>query len=96
MNITINPNTFYKLFYNKKCKQICIANEIEYTIICTDDTDVYELSYKYTSDSLPIVYNIKYKRDSITLFNNYITKYCTLQNIAIEEISKEDVFLELL
>ena len=84
MDTTLNHNTYYKLFYDKNYKQT--AN-IEYAIICTDDTDVYEVSCKLKSDILPIVYLIKHKRDSITLFNNYITKYnCTLQKITNDSI----------
>jgi len=80
MNITIKPNSYYKIYYKD-----------HYIILYTGTKWVYRIVYKYNNKQL-VKDNPKCKWDTIKHLQNSINIF----NYKIEEISKEDVFLELL
>jgi len=81
----IKPNRYYKEYYNET------DHSGGYNILYTDTKHVYILSY--TRRNVPFYkYNHKVKLVTIKAWQEYINHYF----YKIEEISKEDVFLELL
>jgi len=78
----IKPNTYYKLYYN---------NINSYNVFYTDTKHVYEIAYNYNNNPL-IKSNEKRSLGTIKSYQEYILRH----NITVEEISKGDVFLELL
>ena len=81
MNITIKPNSYYKLYYD-------YPNS--YSFWRTDTTQMYKIAQKTGTYKPLIKFNTPPSYDTIEEWNNDITK------VTIEEISKEDLFLELL
>ena len=77
----LKPNKYYKIYYSK-------YEEI-YSILYTDDTYIYNTAIKYSTGELH-----KFKKaknwGTINDHNKLINKF------EIEEITKGDVFLELL
>ena len=81
MNIKIKPRTYYKKYYTSDW----------YDIYYTGNKLVYKIAETYINNSL-IKYNKK--RYWATIKNwQYCIKH---QKFKVEEISKEDLFLELL
>jgi len=81
MSITIKPNTYYKRYYNIN----------EYNIIYTDNKWVYIIAYKLGNQPL-VKYDKKRGWGTIKRYQEFIND----KNYKIEELSKEDLFLELL
>ena len=84
----IKPRTYYKCYY--KCYYV---NDLyEYDIMYTGTKRIYEIAYKHINEPL-FKWDKKIYRGSITQFQDSV-------NISaynkIEELSKEDLFLELL
>jgi len=84
MNITIKPNSYYKLYY--------YGYPNSYSLCHTNTTQMYKIAQKTGTYKPSIKLNKKLKWGSIKEWEMYITR----RNDKIEEISKEDVFLELL
>ena len=80
----LKPKTYYIENYGNT-KDEC------YNILYTGTKHVYSISNKHKNEPY-IKYNKKYKWETITRFQEDINKH----NIDIKEISKGDVFLELL
>jgi len=81
MKITIKPNTYYKRYYNINV----------YDIIYTDNKWVYIIADKF--NNIPLIkYDKKPGWGTIKRYQEFIND----KNYKIEEISKEDLFLELL
>ena len=79
--LTLKPNTYYKLYYKTG----------NFDVIYIDNEWVYEVAYKYTYSQLH-----KYdKYIQWTSIKNVLEKI-QKNNYKIEEISKEELFLELL
>jgi len=76
----INPNTYYKISYNDN-----------YNILYTNNEWIYKIAYKYKDKPL-LKYDEKFKWGTINEWQEMIDKH----SYNIEEISKEEVFLELL
>ena len=79
----VKPNTYYKGYYTNSI--------FEYDILYTDTKYVYIIAKKYYNNPL-VKYDKKFKWWTIKIWQNNIDT----RNIKIEEISKEEVFLELL
>jgi len=79
----IKPNRYYKECYKD--------NVVEYFIIYVDEKYVYLIACKYKDDPL-YKYNTKHKWGTIEAWLNRSNKY----RYSIENITKEDIFLELL
>ena len=73
-------NRYYKLCY--------ITG---YIVLYIDNKWCYRIAEKFGTKPL-VTYNIKYRRATVNEWQEYINTY----NIKIEEMSKEDLFLELL
>jgi len=89
----IKPNTYYKIYYPPYTQKICNA---KYAIYYTGYKWVYIIAKKYYNK--PLVKIKKIKWIAINYYQNYITPYKSKNDntLKIEELSKEDVFLELL
>jgi len=83
MKFKLNPNTYYKRYYT--------YGIFEYDITYTDKKYVYIIAEKEYDNPLN-KFDKKFKWQSIKKEQKYINTY----NIKIEEMSKEDLFLELL
>ena len=84
MSIKLKPRTYYKCYY--------VHDDLyEYDIMYTGTKHVYEIAYKHINEPL-FKYDKKYTWGVINIWQDFMTRY----NIKIEELSKEDVFLELL
>ena len=79
----IEPNKYYKNYYSKY--------EDIYSILYTDDTYIYNTAIKYSTG---VLHKFKKAKNWGTIkdHNKRINKF----EIGIEEITKGDVFLELL
>ena len=87
MSITIKPNTYYK----KYCTYRNLSWQQQVVLLLTDTKHVYEIAYKHIDE--PIVkHDNKIMCMTIENWQEYINTHYTI----IEEISKEDLFLELL
>ena len=81
MKIKIKPNSYYKGYY-----------DAHYSIWCTDNKYAYCIARKFENGPLTL---IKYSRwGTIKNFQDFINISAYYNKI--EEISKEDLFLELL
>ena len=94
----IKPNSYYKEYYIGNCHFLYV-----------DSKNVYDIAFKYKNDSV-IKHNEKICRGSIKSWQNQITaanKRCYISYkkdsthdnkrlVILEEMSKEDLFLELL
>jgi len=78
----IKPNSYYKRYYN---------NINSYDIFYTDTKHVYEIARKYTNDPL-----VKLAKKEVWWTIEEWNKFINIYNYKMEEISKGDVFLELL
>jgi len=87
----IKPNTYYKRYYTK---YIILYPSFGYDIIYTGNKHVYIIAHKYNNEPL-YKYDHKVKSGSIKEFQEYI-KHLDKRKYIVEEISKEDVFLEML
>ena len=81
MKIKIKPNSYYKRYYDD-----------HYSIWCTDNKYAYCIARKFENGPLTL---IKYKRrwGTVKYWQDYIHSNDYKK---VEEISKEDLFLELL
>ena len=84
--MNIKPRTYYNVYDNT---EVCDYNG--YDIVYTGTKWVYRIAYQYDDEPL-IKYTKKYKWGTIKEWQYYIKK----QKLKVEEISKSDVFLELL
>jgi len=80
MKIKIKPNSYYKRYYDD-----------HYTIWYTDNKHSYIMAYKYKNKPLEKLDN-SLQRFTIDTWEWYINT----NKFKTEEISKEDLFLELL
>ena len=80
MKIKIKPNSYYIRYYDD-----------HYTIWSTDNKCAYVIAYKPENQPL-----IKYTKKEVWCTINRWQEYLNNISIKIKEISKEDVFLELL
>ena len=83
----IKSNSYYKDYYGGNIDCYSITG---YRIFYTDDHTAYKIAYKYNGEL--IKHDKKENWGSIKGWNRFINKF----NLKIEELSKEDVFLELL
>jgi len=81
----IKPNTYYKEYVDEVDE-----NDNEYYIMYTGTTVVYEIAR--TINNQIYKHNKKIKWDTIKKWKQFITD-CTTR---LEELTKDDVFLELL
>ena len=79
----LKPNTYYKRSYD--------TNKDDYDILYTGTKWVYDIASKYNNNLL-VKYTKKFKWWTIEEWQRYIKH----QHIKVEELSKEDLFLELL
>ena len=84
----IKARTYYKIYYTETES---IIGDDHYIILYTGTKWVYIIAKKYYNKPL-FKYDKKFKWDIIKHLQNSINIF----NYKIEEISKEDVFLELL
>ena len=82
-SMKIKPRTYYKIYYN--------VDKEWYDILYTGNKWVYIIAYKHNNNPL-IKYDKKIKWFTINDYQDYIDMY----SIKIKELTKEDVFLELL
>jgi len=89
----INPNTYYKIYYDDHYSIWC---DDHYSIWCTDNECAYVMAYKFKNKPLEKC-NKVLKRYPIDRWEEFLNiPDITFYNYNIGEISKEDVFLELL
>ena len=84
MKITINPNSYYKLYYDD-----------HYTIWCTNNQWAYVMARIYYKNKVVVTVG-KYDKNEEFYTINRLQEYLNNTSIKIKEISKGDVFLELL
>ena len=82
-SMKIKPRTYYKIYYNE--------DKEWYNIVYTGNKWVYEIASKYFDEPLT-----KYSKKPVWGNIKDFQKQITLGRYDIEEISKEDLFLELL
>ena len=80
MKFKAKHGSYYKMYYTSG----------EYDILYIGNTWTYKIAYKYNGEL--IKHDNRIKWDSIKVWQAHINKY----NSKVEEISKADVFLELL
>jgi len=80
MKFKAKHGSYYKMYYNND----------EYNILYVGNMWTYKIAYKYNSEL--IIHDNRIKWDSIEAWQSHINKYTS----KVEEISKEDLFLELL
>ena len=81
--MNLKPNTYYKCYY--------VHDLHEYDIMYIDNEWVYFIADMRINEPI-YKYDKKYKWGTIREWQAYINRY----NVKVEELSKEDVFLELL
>jgi len=84
MNITIKPNSYYKLYY--------YGYPNSYSLCHTNTTQMYKIAQK-TGTYKPLY---KFNTPLMCMTIENWQEYINTHYIIIEEISKEDLFLELL
>ena len=78
--MNIKPNKYYKRYY-----------DAHYSIWCTDNKWIYKIAYKPENQPLR-----KYTKKEVWTIREFQDFVNIMDYNKIEEISKEDVFLELL
>ena len=87
MKFKFKPNTYYKRYYISYKKD----STQTYSILYTDDKCLYEIAF-CSENKLLHKFNTKYVWGNI----DYLQYHMNINKPNIEELSKEDVFLELL
>ena len=90
MKIKLKPNTYYKDYYHT-ITDLGLTPKMEYNIVYTDTKWVYIIADMRINEPI-YKHDKKYKWGTIREWQENIDLY----SIKIEEMSKEDVFLELL